>query len=441
MNRNIEESTLHRTDTLKSGSRKTERHFRSIFGGKSAMAVNKVGLLATQPSESQIQDNCFSAPTAASRNWLKAGDVMSEAVATISPGCTVASAARIMSASKISCLIVLDHGCLLGIVTETDVLKRAVVVAHNFHKMKVKQIMSSPVRSIPHNLSVMDASKIMGVENIRRLVVLEEGKPVGIITQTDMVRVLASYSVSKEVSEVMTRGAVVIASSASVREAATLMSAHDISCLVVKDGDAVVGIFTERDLLKRIVALNQDPASVNLSQVMSEPVVTIPASYSLLSATKLLERVGIRRLVVMEYDTLLGVITQTDILRALKATLQDEEEKYFKLLSESDYCIFAVDLDLRTTYINGAFMRLLEVTDPGELIDKPFLPEPFWEVSGQRGRLLNQLSKVGVTVDELSLKTAKGNRLSVILFSMPTRNLTGEISGIQGVLYGRTVKQ
>jgi CBS domain-containing protein len=405
------------------------------------MAVNKVGPVAIQPSESQIQGNCYSAPTAASRNWLKAGDVMSEAVATISPGCSVASAARFMSANKISCLIVLDDGCLLGIVTETDVLKKAVVVAHNFHKMKVKQIMSFPVRSIPHDLSVMDASKIMDVENIRRLVVLKEGKPVGIITQTDMVRVLASYSVSKEVSEVMTRGAVVIASSASAREAAKLMSAQDISCLVVKDDDAVVGIFTERDLLKRIVALNQDPASVKLRQVMSEPVVTIPASYSLLSATKLLERVGIRRLVVMEYDTLLGVITQTDILRALKATLQDEEEKYFKLLSESDNCIFAVDLDLQTTYINGAFMRLLDVTDPSELIDKPFLPEPFWEVSGQRGRLLDQLSKVGVTVDELSLKTAKGDRLSVILFSMPTKNLSGEISGTQGVLYDRTVKQ
>jgi PAS domain S-box-containing protein len=365
---------------------------------------------------------------------------MSKYIDTIDPQSTVASAAMIMSAGKISCLIVSRDGHLSGIVTETDILKKAVADGRDFRKMKVEQIMSSPVRSISHRSSVIDVSRVMEDENIRRLVVLEEGRPVGIITQTDMVRVLASYTVSKEVSEALTRDPAVIASSASAREAAELMASRDISCLVVMDEDDIVGMFTERDLLKRVVALNQDPDKIKLRQVMSEPVVTIPANYSLLSATKLLERVGIRHLVVTEYDTLLGVITQTDIHRILKATLQDEEEKHFRLLSESNNCVFTVDLDLNTTYVNNAFMSLLDVTDPNELVGKPFLPELFWEVPGQRDRLLNQLRKVSVTVDELSLKTKKDSRLSVILFSAPNKNLTGEVNGSQGILYDLTEK-
>jgi CBS domain-containing protein len=405
------------------------------------MAINNLGLLPRQPSQTQIQNSFLSAPIAAYRNWLKARDVMSEDIGTIDPQSNVASAARIMSVEKISCLVILEDGHLSGIVTETDVLKKVIAAGHNFRKLKVEQIMSSPVRSIPHSASVMDASRIMEDENIRRLVVLEEGKPVGIITQTDMVRVLASYTVSKVVSEALTRDPVVIASSASAGEAAELMASRDISCLVIMDEDAVVGMFTERDLLKRVVALDQDPNKIRLRQVMSEPVVTIPADYSLLSATRLLERAKIRRLVVTEYDSLLGVITQTDIHRALKATLQDEEEKYFGLLGESNNCIFTVDLDLNTTYVNSAFMRLLDVTDPNELIDKPFLPEWFWEVPGQRDRLLNQLRKVSATVEELSLKTKKGNRLAVLLFVMPNKNIQGEVNGSHGILYEITVNE
>jgi CBS domain-containing protein len=405
------------------------------------MATNKLGFLISQPPQNQIQDSSLSVPVAGYRDWLKVGDVMSEDIATIDPKSNVVSAARILSGRTISCLIVLNDGRLSGIVTETDMLKKAVADGHGFRKIKVEQIMSSPIRSIPRSSSVMDASKIMEVENIRRLVVLEEGKPVGIITQTGMVRVLASYTVSKEVSEILTRDVVVIVSSASAREAAELMTSQDISCLVVMDDDDVVGIFTERDFLKRVIGLNQNPARITLKQVMSEPVVTIPASYSLLSATKLMERIGIRHLVVMEYDTLLGIITQTDILKALKTTLQGEEKKYFRLLSESNSCIFTVDLDLNTTYMNYAFMRLLDVTDPNELIDKPFLPKRFWEVPGQRDRLLDQLRKVSVTVDELSLETTKGRRLSVILFCMPNKNLTGEVNGSQGILYDITVNR
>jgi predicted transcriptional regulator len=114
--------------------------------------------------------------------------------------------------------------------------------------------------------------------------------------------------------------------------------------------DAVVGIFTERDLLKRVVAMKRNPALTKLKKVMSSPVVTVSSDCSILSANKLLERIGIRRLVVMDDETLLGVITQTDILKAIKARLQEEEEHYFRLMSESSNCIYyrsAIQYNLR----------------------------------------------------------------------------------------------
>jgi CBS domain-containing protein len=426
---------------LKNNNKGSERHTPSIYGGKNTMATNKLGLSPSQSCENQIPDSPLGAANTACGSWLEVGEVMNEDIASIDAQSSVASAARIMSTNKISCLIVSCDGYLSGIVTETDILKKVAMTGHTFHRMKIEQIMSSPIRSIPYNSTVMDASKIMEVENIRRLVVLKEGQPVGIITQTDTVRVLASYTASIEVSEILTKEAVVITSSATARQAAELMASQDISCLVVTENSTIVGIFTERDLLKRVVALNNNPDKIVLNQVMSKPVVTIPANYSLLSATKLLERAAIRRLVVTEYDALLGVITQTDIQRALTATLQEKEQKYLRLLTESYNCIFTLDPELNTTYVNYAFMRLLDANDTDALIGKPFLPERFWAVPERRDQLMDQLKKVGVVVDELSLKTTKGSTLSVILFIMPNKDLTGQVNGSHGILHNITAKE
>ena len=390
--------------------------------------------------ENPVRNNRSHALKAPSRNWLKAGDIMSKNISAVNPGCNLISAAKIMAEKSVSCLVVSNNGYLSGIVTETDMLKKAVASEHDFRKMQIEQIMSSPVQSISRDVSVMEAAKIMEDENIRRLVIMDNEQPAGIITQTDMVRILASYTVSREVSEIMSSDVSVIPSSASVKEAARLMASQDISCLVAMDNDEVVGIFTERDLLKRVISVKRNPARTSLKKVMSSPVVTVSSDSSIISAWKLLERIGIRRLVVTDGDTLRGVLTQTDILKAIKDKLEQEQDNYFRLLTESEHCIFTIDLELNVTYVNPAFMELLEVTDPDELIDKPFLPERFWDNPQDRGKLLEQLRRAGVEVRELTLKTAEGRRLFVILFSTRS-NTKGENSEIQGVLYDVTAKK
>jgi len=405
------------------------------------MAENKDKAQHSELVESQIRHSCSNPLPATSRSWLEVGDIMTEDVATICPGSSVVSAAKIMSDKNISCIIVSDNGDLSGIITETDLLKRAVADSNDFRKMKIDHVMSSPVRSLPRNLSVMDAGRIMETENIRRLVVLDEERLVGIITQTDIVRVLASYSMWKDVSNLMTSDVAAIASSANVKEAAEVMASRDISCLVAMDNDAVVGIFTERDLLKRVIALKRNPAQTTLKNVMSSPVVSVPSNYSIPSASKMMEKMRIRRLLVIDDKTLLGVVTQTDILKAIKGRLQEEEENYFRLLNESRNCIYIVDLNNNTTYVNPALMKLLEVTDPDELINKQLLPERFWDNPQQRDRILDQFKKASVEVEELTLRTAKGKKLFVTLFSTRTKNIKGQTNGSQGVLYDITAKK
>jgi len=220
-----------------------------------------------------------------------------------------------------------------------------------------------------------------------------------------------------------------------------IMASRNISCLVALENRTLVGIFTERDLLNRVIAEERDPAQTSLTDVMSSPVVSVPPDYSVLSARRLLERIGIRRLVVMDDETLCGIVTQTDILKSIRAKLQEEEENYYRLLSKSSNCIYTADLNLNTTYVNPALMKLLGVADPDELIGQPFLPERFWDDIRERDGLRERLRKPGVEVGDLTLRTAAGERLFVTLFSTCVKNAKGQIGGSQGVLYDVTAKK
>ncbi len=375
------------------------------------------------------------------RTWLQVADVMSKDVATACPDETVVAAARVMSERKISCMVVMDNGDMTGILTETDVLRRVVRNGKDFYRTTLRQIMSSPVESVPSDLSVLDASEIMGQKRIKRLPIVDEGKLVGIVTQTDLVRALTSYGLWKDVSEIMNRDIACIQTGASVAEAAETMTSRSISCIIILDGQRVAGILTQKDLLGRVVALKRDPAHVKIEEVMSSPVISISASYSVFSSSKIMEEMNVRRLVVMRGGQLCGVVTQTDIFKALREKLQAEEERNFSLLEESKNNIYTTDLEGVITYINPAFMKLLEVSDPIELIGQPFLPKRFWFNLEGRKKFQEDLKNRNTENRELILKTAVGQKLYVTVFSSFTKDIHGRLSGSQGIVYDITAKK
>jgi PAS domain S-box-containing protein len=245
----------------------------------------------------------------------------------------------------------------------------------------------------------------------------------------------------REISEIMSRDVATIYNKANAAEAAAVMSGRGISGIVVMGTEGVVGILTERDFLKRVVATGRDPASVKVEDVMSYPVVTVPSYYSVFSCSRIMEKMHIRRLIVEDNKRLVGVVTQTDIFRAVEGRLRQEEEDNFRLLETSDVCIYTLDLDGNVTYINPACMKLLGVEDRAELVGQSFLPERFWYNPQDRYRFLKELKKGVVEIKDLTLKTARGRRIDVTFFSSFTKNIHGRLNGSQGVLRDVTDKK
>lgn len=379
-------------------------------------------------------------PITSSQAWLDVGQVMSRAVLAVSSHETVLAATRSMAEKNVSCIVVTDQGSPVGILTETDLLRRIAQNENDFDTIPVKGIMSSPLETIGPGTSVFEASRIMEEKQIKRLPVVEEKALVGIITQTDLVRVLTSYCVWADVRRIMNEDVPVLQCNATVPEAARVMSARGISCIVALKGNQVAGVLTERDLLKRVIAQQKDPAHTAVAEVMSSPAITIPADYSVFSASRLMEKMSIRRLVVMEGGRMCGIVAQTDIFRAVKEKLETEDEENLERLEKSESNVFTTNLDGITTYVNPAFMRLFAVSDPEEFVNQPFLPERFWINPEQRAAFLNEQDRGSTKARELALKTAEGKRIYVTLFSTFTKNSEGEINGSQGILHDLTEK-
>ena len=97
------------------------------------------------------------------------------------------TAARIMRDRNIGSLFVTNGKEIVGILTDTDMVRRVVAAGSDTHKTTAEQIMSAPILTIEQNKTVLDANDLMAQTHIRHLGVTQDGKLVGMISVRDLV--------------------------------------------------------------------------------------------------------------------------------------------------------------------------------------------------------------------------------------------------------------
>jgi len=139
------------------------------------------------------------------------------------------------------------------------------------------------------------------------------------------------------VREFMTKDVVTIDAEKTVFEAAELMTQEEISDLVVIEGKKPIGIVTERDFVRRVVA-RRLPLNCRVSEIMTTPLWVVYADNSLNEAARKMLARKIRRLPVLEKNELVGIITATDFAKHLsKKTITEEILEIFGHYSAPDF--------------------------------------------------------------------------------------------------------
>lgn len=265
---------------------------------------------------------------------LRVHDVMSKEVVTISSSTSVFDTAKRMAEAGISCVVVVDGDRVVGILSERDLLRTVAGPMADLRRVAVVQVMSSPVQSVSPALSILTASRILEARKIRRLPVMDGKQLVGIVTQTDITRGLITLIPLRCISDIMTREVATVAIEATVADAASIMATKRISCVVVMRQDEPVGIMTEKDMIRRVVTAQRNPSQTRVSEVMSSPITIVPPDYSVLGVCKKMDALHLHRLVVMEAGKVCGIVTQTDIMRAIRAELERIEKERWGWMTE-----------------------------------------------------------------------------------------------------------
>ena len=147
---------------------------------------------------------------------------------------------------------------------------------------------------------------------------------------------------SLRAEDVMVKEVITIDENSTVKQAADVMNQFEIGSIIATRNGQAIGIITERDLLKRIVAAGKSARNVKVKDIMSSPLTAIMPNMDLEEAVRLMFEKKIKKLAVIDQNGVVGLLSLTDIARCQPgitkllrtlSTLQDTPKSLKKVLA------------------------------------------------------------------------------------------------------------
>jgi signal-transduction protein with cAMP-binding, CBS, and nucleotidyltransferase domain len=274
------------------------------------------------------------------RSGGMARDFMHRNLEVVPPETTIVEAAVRMREKSLGSLLVVPADAegrvsnRSGIVTETDLLRKVLAKGMDASRLRVDEIMTGPLLMIAQDRPMLDASHLMETNHVRHLCVSDEEEVVGVISVRDLVR----YFVDSEGGSVRDLDNVfrplsvlrvlmqptmeTIASERTVLEAAQTMVEKRIGSLLVLEAGDMVGLVTETDVVRKVIAAGLSARSTSVGAVMNAPLIQIDIDDTACDASRLMAEKRIRHVAVTEDNKVVGLLSVRDLVKAV--SIRDE---------------------------------------------------------------------------------------------------------------------
>ena len=243
---------------------------------------------------------------------------------------TISRVVEIMVTADIGRVIITDADVPVGMFTEKDVLKRVVNKAIDPQQTSIREVMTSPIQAVAEETHILDALGRMYQGNFRHLLVRgRRGTIVGIVSMRRILKIAVELgqglSETRTVGEIMSGEVLTVDQGCSISESTDLMMQKNSGAVVVTEEQRPKGIFTERDVLKRVVNKIPDTTKTSVRQVMTAPLISMPQTTHVGEVLAEMYRRDIRNMPIKGdgYD-LLGIVSMPDVLRYAQAFNIDE---------------------------------------------------------------------------------------------------------------------
>ncbi|MEM7821207.1 MAG: CBS domain-containing protein [Candidatus Aenigmatarchaeota archaeon] len=258
---------------------------------------------------------------------MKVKEIMNKKLVFIDVDRNLRDAMKLMERKKISRLLVKDGKKIVGIITERDISER-------LGSWKERRISDSHIHvssactydliKIDLNEEVNVAAKTMLEKRISSLVVSDGEEMVGILTKSDLIKVLKNSKIPVE--KYMNKTVFSLPLNSSLLQTRKLMMEKGIKRVLIVHEGVVVGIVTERDIAKalgmfrKVVEgknLDEKMKKISVDTIMSKDVFYVSPKHTLGEVVKIMTENKISGLPVIEEGKVLGIITKTDLIRAI----------------------------------------------------------------------------------------------------------------------------
>lgn len=243
---------------------------------------------------------------------------------------TISRVVEIMVTADIGRVIITDADVPVGIFTEKDVLKRVANKGIDLQQTSIREVMTSPIQAVAEETHILEALGRMYQGNFRHLLVRgRRGTIVGIVSMRRILKIAVELgqglSETRTVGEIMSGQVLTVDEERSISESTELMMNKNSSAVVVTQEQRTKGIFTERDLLKRVINKVPDIAKTPVREVMTAPLISMPRTTHIGDVLAEMYRRDIRNMPVKgDREELLGIVSMPDVLRYARAFNIDE---------------------------------------------------------------------------------------------------------------------
>lgn len=280
---------------------------------------------------------------------MNVADIMSSPVYVLNADEPVSHARKLMLRHKISTLLVLNEGKLVGIVTKSDVTNRLAQAEPLWRRRPIDQIpikllMTESVISIYPEASISQAAALMLENGVHNVPVIKNGI-VGIVTRTDLVRYVAENSeeIKTKIPKLMSEDIVSVHRHHTINHVIDEMNRNEIERVIVKDdAGKPVGIISSKSLALNLLtdfqgelstknikmARKSSPAGQKIyryvkevpliaEDIMVSPINSIDVNENVSAAAKKMIEDGVTALPVSDGEDIVGILSRTDIMKAI----------------------------------------------------------------------------------------------------------------------------
>ena len=259
-------------------------------------------------------------------------NLMSEDLITVDKDQNLSDALKLLRKHNVSRLPVTNHKELVGIISERDIANKLGSSKYESmpaSRLHISSVMVKDVFTVPQSMQLDEVAKLMLENGIGSVPVMnDDDEMVGIVSKADFVTLAVGIAFEKiTVKEIMSKDLTVVSPTERLVHARRQMLESHVGRLPVVEDESLAGMVTSKDLMRAFIDFRKKvPEKYQKSQikeVLVEDIMSSNPTFTSKDATiadvaKIMIETGYNGLPVVEGDKVVGIITQTDILRLIE---------------------------------------------------------------------------------------------------------------------------